>query len=277
MPVSTTASARAFRSPARIGTFLAIAFGWAWAWWMLSILLLENDPGSPFAAATDFLGTCGPAVAAWTMWRRSGSTREAWRTLGRCLIPAGPWIAWVVASLAVLAVVTVASWSQRLWGDPVPAAASPWLVVPQLLVMLVAGGGQEELGWRGWLQPALRARAGRWRAPLILGVIWFCWHLPLWWTPGAIQTYVPMPAFAMFTVGFSLLLARTLEVTHGRPAIAIWLHALNNLAASFLIFITPQAEATQVGSWVLGAGYLVIGMAAMLRRPARTAAANSGG
>lgn len=156
---------------------------------------------------------------------------------------------------------------QHRWGDPVPAAPALWLILPQLLIMLIVGGGQEEIGWRGWLQPAVRARTGRWQTPLVVAAIWFCWHLPLWWTPGAIQNYLPMPTFAMMIVGMSLLLARTLEATNGRPAVAIWLHALNNLAAGWLIFVTPAHGAAQPGSWAMGISYVAVGVGAMLVRP----------
>lgn len=139
--------------------------------------------------------------------------------------------------------------------------------MPHLVIQLFVGGGQEEIGWRGWLQPALRDRTGRLWAPLIVGVIWFCWHLPLWWMPGSIQTYMPMPAFAMMILGMSLLLARALEMTKGRPAVAIWLHALNNLAATWLVFVTPVVGAAQPGSWAMGCLYLVVGSVAMLIRP----------
>ncbi|WP_374928620.1 lysostaphin resistance A-like protein [Kytococcus sedentarius] len=255
------------RTPGGIGGFLIVTFGWAWAWWAASILLLREDPASPLAVVTTFLGTCAPAVAAWTTWYRAAGARDAWRRLGRCVAPSGPWAAWVAPSLAILAAAGVASWTQRMWGDPVPASPSPWLVVPQLLVMLVAGGGQEEIGWRGWLQPAVRARTGRWIAPLLVGAVWFCWHLPLWWTPGSIQTHVPLAAFAMVLIGLSLLMARAMEATRGRPAVAIWLHAVNNLAAGWLAFVALAADATQVGSWMAGAGYLAVGVAAMLIRP----------
>ncbi|WP_347123059.1 type II CAAX endopeptidase family protein [Microbacterium sp. SY138] len=36
----------------------------------------------------------------------------------------------------------------------------------------------EELGWRGWLLPALRP-LGTWPAPILSGVIWGVWHSPI--------------------------------------------------------------------------------------------------
>jgi membrane protease YdiL (CAAX protease family) len=256
------------RSTPQIVPFIAIAYGWAWMWWVLSIILLNHDAASPLAVATTFFGTCAPVVAAWVSWWRASGSREASRKLGRCVRPSGSWGAWSLPTLAILVVLSTASWVQHCWGDPVPAAPALWLILPQLLLMLVAGGGQEEIGWRGWLQPALRARTGRWAAPLIVGVIWFCWHLPLWWMPGSSQAYLPMPAFAMMTVGMSLLMARTLEATNGRPAVAIWLHAINNLAAGWLVFFTPDIGAAQPGSWAMGIAYILAGVIAMLIRPA---------
>lgn len=255
------------RDNSQLLVFIAVAFGWAWAWWGLSIALLTDDPASPAAVLTTFFGTCAPAVAAWTVWRRRSGSREDWRKLWRCVLPSGPWAAWTLPALSILAVLATASWVQHRWGDPVPAAPALWLILPQLLIMLIVGGGQEEIGWRGWLQPAVRARTGRWQTPLVVAAIWFCWHLPLWWTPGAIQNYLPMPTFAMMIVGMSLLLARTLEATNGRPAVAIWLHALNNLAAGWLIFVTPAHGAAQPGSWAMGISYVVVGVGAMLVRP----------
>lgn len=258
------------RGAVRIVVFTAIAFGWAWGWWLVSIFLLHGDAASPVAVLTSALGTCAPAVAAWVLWWHASESREAWRRVGRCLLPSGSWLAWVIPAAAIIGVISVAAWVQQRFGGEVPAAPVLWLVVPQLVIQVCVGGGQEEIGWRGWLQPALRERTGRWRAPLIVGAIWFCWHLPLWWMPGSIQTYMPMPAFAMMTFGMSLLLARAVETTNGRPAVAIWLHALNNLAATWLVFVTPELGAAQPGSWAMGVLYLIVGAAAMLIHPARS-------
>ncbi|MGF2948661.1 CPBP family intramembrane glutamic endopeptidase [Microbacterium alcoholitolerans] len=68
-------------------------------------------------------------------------------------------------------------------GAPVP---SPWLLVGIQLAMVpvaaatvnaVAAFG-EEVGWRGFLVPALR-RYGTWPALLISGAIWGLWHSPI--------------------------------------------------------------------------------------------------
>nr|WP_281023941.1 CPBP family intramembrane glutamic endopeptidase [Mobilicoccus pelagius] len=66
-------------------------------------------------------------------------------------------------------------------GSPVGPAQAVGLValtaVAGLLVTCVLALG-EEIGWRGWLWPALRP-LGRLRAAAAGGVIWAMWHLPI--------------------------------------------------------------------------------------------------
>ena len=54
---------------------------------------------------------------------------------------------------------------------------SVWVFLPYLLVMISLGGGQEELGWRGYILDPLEERLGPWLGSLVLGVIWAVWHI----------------------------------------------------------------------------------------------------
>ena len=51
-----------------------------------------------------------------------------------------------------------------------------------LLNMFVALG--EEIGWRGFMYPQLKAKFGRQKGWLLGGVIWGAWHWPLIWLIG---------------------------------------------------------------------------------------------
>ena len=70
----------------------------------------------------------------------------------------------------------------------------------------------EELGWRGFLYPRLKARFGRKTGLLLGGVIWGAWHWPLIWLTGYEYgadyfgfPVVGMLLFCFITVGWGIL------------------------------------------------------------------------
>ncbi len=105
-------------------------------------------------------------------------------------------IAVVVLSLAIAALcgwigldlVTFSGFEEVLEAGPAGAAALPplgVLVAAQLLALPVAAvtvnavaAFGEEIGWRGFLVPALR-RYGTWPALLVSGAVWGLWHAPI--------------------------------------------------------------------------------------------------
>ena len=249
---------------AGLAAFVVATFGWTWIWWALSAWLTSRGVlagGASLAVST--LGDLGPLVMAWWFVARERGVARAWRFLGECVRPGGRRRLWLVGTMAVLLVLAVARAAQWAWAGATLVAPSIWLVMPQLVLMLALGGGQEEFGWRGWLQPRLVQAWGRWRGVLALGVIWFCWHLPLWWVPGSAQQSIPMLAFAGFTVGFSMLVWRIQQGVGGRPAVAIWLHAVNNTAAVWLPF-AGLTGGWQPGVIALAVGYPLVGLVAMV-------------
>ena len=64
------------------------------------------------------------------------------------------------------------------------------------LPLYIIGGGFEEIGWRGYLQPKLENMTNYLTSVLIVGVVWSVWHLPLWFIAGTVQSALPF----MYTV-----------------------------------------------------------------------------
>ena len=86
----------------------------------------------------------------------------------------------------------------------------------------------EELGWRGFLYPQLKARFGRKTGRLLGGVIWGAWHWPLIWLTGYEYgaayfgfPVVGMLLFCFITVGWGILHDRLYEISG-----SIWVPAL---------------------------------------------------
>lgn len=131
-----------------------------------------------------------------------------------------------------------------------------YLILPMLLVM-IPGGGWEELGWRGFLQPALEERFGFIRGTALLGVIWSVWHLPLWLIQCANQKNFVFWAFAVYCIAFSFLLAMTYQITQCVLA-PILLHAWGNTMCGGVFTYHSLENGPSILGWILLAGMIVL-------------------
>jgi membrane protease YdiL (CAAX protease family) len=87
-------------------------------------------------------------------------------------------VPFLVAGLVGTGTFTLAKWiaPTTLLGLTMP------LVLPQIVfgsIISLATATGEEIGWRGFLVPALAAQTGFWRVCVITGVIWLLFHTPL--------------------------------------------------------------------------------------------------
>ena len=162
-----------------------------------------------------------------------------------------------VISLAAAAIVYAAA------GLPLAAFAGaigrawPLLLVHLALQILVIGLG-EELGWRGWLLPALTARVGLARATALTALIWYLWHLPIL-LGGAADAFW----FALAIGGLSILFALLLLWTRGSVWASACAHGSVNAPLVFLGAILPQADHRLAWSY-LSAMLAVAGLAALI-------------
>lgn len=123
------------------------------------------------------------------------------------------------------------------------------MFLPYLLLALPFGPLMEELGWRGYMLPALLEKYNIYLSSLILGVIWTCWHLASFTFPGAAIPSIFEVNF--WTVSFYLLgtIAESFIFTYfylrtgGNIYIAILLHtALNGASNIILTFFPAMAD-----------------------------------
>lgn len=111
-----------------------------------------------------------------------------------------------------------------------------------LLNMLLALG--EEIGWRGFLYPQLKARFGRRKGWLLGGAIWGAWHWPLIWLIGYEYgaaagnpkgyfgfPFTGMALFCLITVGWGILHDRLYEKSGSIWVPALFHGAVNAAAA----------------------------------------------
>lgn len=98
-----------------------------------------------------------------------------------------------------------------------------------ILFTLFSGPIAEELGWRGFALPRLQAKYNALVSSLILGVIWCCWHIPLFFTTGATQMSIPFPIYLVLVLTITLYLTWLYNNTQGSLIVTILGHFTYNL------------------------------------------------
>ena len=96
-----------------------------------------------------------------------------------------------------------------------------------MIIPMIIGGGIEEIGWRGLLQPELEKKCPHIIAAISVGIIWAIWHLPLWFIDGTNQQSMNFIWFCINTIMLSFFIG---SVTYVSKSIfmAILAHASIN-------------------------------------------------
>ncbi len=188
-----------------VAVFLVIAFGLAWLV-ELPVWLSGEGLGSelflPLTAVTMFT----PAIAALVVVlfvRRPPSIprllgiwplRPLGRTIGVTLLAAAVFTALPIGALLLgqamglvrLDLVGFGAFAESLRELGIELGTMPlgtavliqFLALPLVIAQTALATVGEELGWRGWLVPALRP-LGVWPALVLSGAIWGLWHAPV--------------------------------------------------------------------------------------------------
>lgn len=255
--------------------FFVVTFAWSWLIWLplvlagAGIIPLGEDLLGAVTVPWIALGIFGPAAGALYSLQTlhgSGAVREYLRGL---LDLRFGWWGWLAPPL-LLGVTTWLAWIlPELWGAPrvemmLPAA---WTFAPYLLLMVFFGGGQEELGWRGYILDPLEERLGPWLGTTVLGVVWAVWHVPLFFIPGTSQRFVPFVGFTIILVGYSYLYAAVREAAGKRTMAGLVAHGWANALVPLFPTIVMAEGVVQQRYWIWAGLTLLAGVVAMIVRP----------
>lgn len=89
------------------------------------------------------------------------------------------------------------------------------------------GGGMEEGGWRGYLQPYFEQKFHITVSVLIVGVIWALWHLPYFFLPGNMHTGASFLMYMVTTTATAFTLTAIYKLT-GSVLLCILFHGWQN-------------------------------------------------
>jgi membrane protease YdiL (CAAX protease family) len=178
-------------------------------------------------------GGFGPALAAAVMVRTRGNSVRTWLTDCLHWRVAKRWYA-VALGLPVLLGLAFAVGISVATGtfEPSNPGRTVALYPVSVLALALAGGGQEEFGWRGYALPALQERWNALAASVAIGVVWAVWHLPafLFDVPGYTGSFV---GYALLVVGLSVVFTWLYNSTEGSVLLAMLFHGGINAASGF--------------------------------------------
>jgi membrane protease YdiL (CAAX protease family) len=171
-----------------------------------------------------------------------------WTLFGLLFYPLMILLAWGLAAVLGLGVEF-----PGLWGRPL-AQTLPLYALTFALVA-VSQGGNEEPGWRGFLQPELQQHRSPLTAALIVALAWSLWHLPLYLNGFYGGSLVGgMLGSGIFRVFLAIFLAWVYNRSGGNLLAMVLLHTSFNVMVNFL----PTSDVGLLILWLLTAVGVVV-------------------
>jgi len=255
--------------------FFVVTFIWSWLCWVplvfagAGILPIPQEVIKPVS----ILGAFGPAAGAFFSIRTlEGKTALRQYLRGIFDLRFG-WRAWLIPILVSGGVAWAAWILPELWGaSRLPSfLPSIWLLPLNLIIMTLLGGGQEELGWRGYILDPLEERLGPWIGNLVLGIVWGGWHLPLFFIPGLSQSYMPFTAFLLVTIGASWFMSWVRQVSGKKTLAGMVTHGWMNAFIDLFPPLVLVEQSPQPRFWIWASLTFLTGLVSMIIRSRKMA------
>ena len=196
--------------------FFIIAIGFTWLFWVPQALVTQGII-APSWFTNLKIAAWGPLIAAFLLTFINEGKTGVINLLKRAIDLRFNKL-WLIPVFLLLPVIIGGSLlSAILMGELTPAIF--WLEEPVSLVivfftvLLLGGPLQEEFGWRGYALSRLQLKFNALISSLIMGGVWFIWHLPLFFISGEPYYQSPMlavlPAMVLLTVLFTWIYNNT--------------------------------------------------------------------
>jgi len=126
--------------------------------------------------------------------------------------------------------------------------------------LLLGFWANEEIGWRGFALPRLLNRWNALFASIVLGTVWWGWHLPYYLgNQGINPDFYP---FLIYIVSFAILMTWVFNHTHGSIFVAtffhFWINSYYGFQSDKLPLADPGGETMMEGWLLAGAAILVV-------------------
>ncbi|GHV70985.1 CPBP family intramembrane metalloprotease [Spirochaetia bacterium] len=133
-----------------------------------------------------------------------------------------------------------------------------WTII-YTIPLLLFGGGLEEAGWRYILQPELEKKFNFTISTLIVAIIWWIWHLPLFFIQDVVQYGQSYFGFGITVFGLSFALA-SLRKNVNSVWLCVLLHCtINALNGIYIVNDNIYGKITTAIIYIV-LSYIIIGI-----------------
>jgi uncharacterized protein len=238
--------------------FFVVTFLWSWCIWMPLVLAgkgcinIRPEILGTITVPVSMLAAFGPAAGAFFSLRTIEGKGAVVRYLKRFLDIRFGWKTWLIPA-GIFLVTTFAAWiTPEFFGCNRLSMLLPNIYIFPLywLIMVFLGGGQEEIGWRGYILEHLETKFGTQTGSMLLSIIWAVWHIPLFLISGTSQNYMNFIGFMMLTFGYSFIFSWALRKSDNRPLAGMMVHGTANSFIPIFPILSMTAGAAQPRFWL---------------------------
>lgn len=221
----------------KIGLFLILTFSITWISWITIIIGNRYFNalwyGEPLFFIPMLIGGLGPAFGSYIMYRKyneSHGISSYFNFIFRRKIGKRAWLIFLSFILWRFIMIWIA------FGIEEPISI---LYMFLNLPLFIIGGGLEELGWRGYLQPELEKIINYISSIFIVGILWSIWHLPLWFIKGTPQSAIPFGLYASLGIILSFTFTTIYKYTKSL-SLCVFSHAWFNGCIGLVVYIGAE-------------------------------------
>lgn len=231
----------------KLFVFLILTFLCSWTLWIIGLNLLSdgiNQESIGKFLIFFFTGVYGPSISAIVTTFIFNGIEGVLNLLKKLFIWNVPFKNYLfIIILPIIFVIIGIALYNIFIGDIGSFDLMAFLSIPTILwAGFYAGPLGEELGWRGFLLPELQKEHTNLKSAIIIGVIWFIWHIPLWWAPfgtlvsGESISFLPVITYFLMLICLSIIITWLVINSKGSVLVALLFHLSVNAGIALLFF-----------------------------------------
>jgi len=216
-------------------SFVFLTFVFSWTIWGIlyssSIGIIDNNIYKKHYVLLECLGGSGPSIMSIIitafLYKKNGLKELLFRLI--------KWrynVVYYIIAIFGVPMITYISYLVCRWvgfKGEVKFITSPYFILGSFIGTLFLGGPlNEEIGWRGFLLLKFQKKLNQFWSSIAVGIIWACWHLPLFFIAGTNQYGYSFVLFMVNVVLLSIVITWIFNRAEGSLLLPILFHTAYN-------------------------------------------------